>query len=190
MWFGFAMGYVYHYGLLNRIMIGAERATRFESKFPFKVFKEKPYFITAGDAMGGTISGGAVMSGPMGGTAREANADNESGTSTAAGNNSVSANFKAFSGKGQSIGGNALPAEPPRFNSQGASASRGRSTPETRAASAASTASTSSSGAPGNQRQGSALIAKLEEKKRKEKKEANTSALTTDETDVGHEMEP
>ena len=133
MWFGFAMGYAYHYGLLNRIMISSQRATRYEDKFPFKMFKEKPYFISAGDAMGGTISG---ISGPMGGSARESNADNESGTSTAAGNNSVSANFKAFSGKGQSIGGAALPAEPPRFNSQGASASRGRSTPETRAAAA------------------------------------------------------
>ena len=91
--------------------------------------------------MGGTMVSG--ISGPMGGTAREANADNEAGT--AAGNNSVAANFKAFSGKGTSIGGNALPAEPPRYNSQGASASRGRSTPETRAAAAAG----SSSGAPG-----------------------------------------
>ena len=140
MWFGFAMGYAYHYGLLYRVMISAERATRYESKFPFKMFVEKPYFISAGDAMGGTISG---ISGPMGGTAREANADNEAGT--AAGNNSVAANFKAFSGKGTSIGGNALPvAERPTYNSQGASASRGRSTPETRAAAAGN-----SSGAPG-----------------------------------------
>ena len=97
MWFGFAMGYAYHYGLLKRIMISAERAARYENKWPFKIFKEKPYFISTGDAQGSNtmISG---ISGPMGGTAREANADNESGT--AAGNNSVSANFKAFSGKG------------------------------------------------------------------------------------------
>ena len=75
-----------------------------------------------------------------------------------------------------------MSATPPRYDSNGASATRGRSTPETRAASAAS-------GQSGGGRQGSALIAKLEEKKRQEKQQnADDSALTT--TDVGHDMEP
>ena len=87
-------------------------------------------------------------------------------------------NFKAFSGKGTSIGGAPVVAAP-RFDSQGASASRGRSTPETRAA--------ASSAAGSSGRQGSALIAKLEEKKKMEAA-GSTSALTS--TDVGIDMEP
>lgn len=128
------MGYAYHYGLFARIDCSSERATRYESKFPFNRFSERPYFITAGASMGGEITASA-MSGAFGGssTARDSNADNEA--TTAASSNTTNANFKAFSGKGMSIGGAVI--EPPRFDSQGASASRGRSTPATRAASSA-----------------------------------------------------
>ena len=76
-------------------------------------------------------------------------------------------------------------AAPPRFDSNGASASRGRSTPATRAASAAAATDSSSkeseSGEPAYKapgaRAGAGLIAKLEEKKRQEKA-GNESALT------------
>jgi len=121
------------------------------------------------------------------GSAQETEADNESGaaaTSTAASSNSANANFKSFSGKGLSIGGE--PVAPPRFTSNGASASRARSTPETRAASSAAS-SVESDRAPSGGRPGNALIAKLEEKKRIEAL-GNTSALTNE--DVGHVMNP
>ena len=189
MWFGLAMGYAYHYGFFKRIEMGAAKATELEKKWPFKNFVEKPYFITAGNAMGGQISGGfmgSIMNRGGNAGAQETDADNESGaaaTSTAASNNSANANFKSFSGKGLSIGGD--PVAPPRFNSNGASASRARSTPETRAASAAAS-SVESDRAPGG-RPGNALIAKLEEKKRMEAL-GNSSALTTE--DVGHDMNP
>ena len=166
MWFGFAIGYAYHYGLFKRIDCGAARATQLEGKWPFKIFVEKPYFTSAGDAMGGQImpgtnSGGSLFGALRGGNREQAApADNESGAA-AASSNSANTNFKAFSGKGTSIGGAPLVTEPPRYDSMGASASRGRSTPETRAASAAASSSSSQSG-----RQGSALLAKLEEKKR------------------------
>ena len=180
------MGYAYHYGLFARIDCGAARATQLESKFPFKYVANKPYFKTAGDCMGGTImpgtSSGGFLGGLRGGNATEAPADNESG-SAAANSNSMAAGFKAFTGKGTSIGGAPVQAAaPPRISNTGASESRGRSTPATRAASAASS---SASSASGEGRQGSALIAKLEEKKRIESL-GEDSALTT--TDVGHEM--
>ncbi len=117
-------------------------------------------------------------------SAREAPAEeSKSGSAAAAGNNSAAAGFKAFAGKGKSIGG--APIEVPRYDSQGASASRGRSTPATRDASAAASSMSSSSNddsaskenapnpkAPGA-RAGSALIAKLEEKKRQEAEQAD-----------------
>ncbi len=194
MWFGLAMGYAYHYGLFKRIEMGAARATSIEKKWPFKIFVEKSYFITAGNAMGGTISAGAggssgFMGGFMnrGGSAQETEAtaaDNESGAAAAAGSNSANANFKSFQGKGLSIGGD--PIAPPRFDSAGASATRGRSTPATRAESAASSGSDGGNKSAAN-RPGNALIAKLEEKKRLEAL-GNESALTTE--DVGHDMNP
>ena len=182
MWFGLAVGYMYHFGFFKRIEMGANRATILEGKFPFLRYKDKSFFVTAGASCGGQIlpsfgqrAGGA--------TASEANA-----AADPAATNSAAANFKAFSGKGTSIGGNpvraAASASAPRVPHTGASASRGRSTPETRAAAA--------SGANPGARTGSALIAKLEEKKRQESVTASdagsTSALTT--TDVGHEMDP
>jgi len=84
MWFGFAMGYAYHYGFFSRIDCGSERATRLESRFPFNRFADKPYFITAGSACGGEIT--ASFSGPMGGmmgSARESNADTEAAAASA-----------------------------------------------------------------------------------------------------------
>ena len=137
MWVGLGVGYLYHYGFFKRVDMGAARATSIEKKWPFKIFAERPYFITAGSAMGGEVLPGFIMNR---GSAQESNADNESAAATAASNNSQAANFKAFSGKGQSIGGAPVSAAPPRFDSRGASASRGRSTPETRAAAEAAAA--------------------------------------------------
>ena len=55
MWFGLLMGYAYHYGFFARVDMGANRATLLENKWPFKAFKERPYFITAGEGCGGSI---------------------------------------------------------------------------------------------------------------------------------------
>ena len=173
MWFGFAMGYAYHFGLFARIDCGSDRATRLEKRFPFNRFSERSYFISAGNAAGGEIMPASYGGGS---SARESAAADEE--SKAASTSSMSANFKSFAGKGTSIGGAPVVAAP-RFDSQGASASRGRSTPETRAA--------ASSAAGSSGRQGSALIAKLEEKKKMEAA-GSTSALTS--TDVGIDMEP
>jgi len=157
--------------------MGMERATRIEAKWPFKILQEKPYFVTAGASCGGTILPSF--------NAREqaASSSTEPATGPAASSMSSNANFKAFSGKGTSIGGAPVLAVP-RIESSGASASRARSTPETRSAAASS----GSTGAQASgERQGSALIAKLEEKNRMESF-GETSALTS--TDVGHEMDP
>ena len=58
MWFGLAVGYAYHYGFFSRIEMGAAKATVLEKKWPFKSIAEKPYFVTAGNAMGGQIYNG------------------------------------------------------------------------------------------------------------------------------------
>ena len=55
MWFGLGVGYLYHYGFFKRIELGANKATIWENKWPFKNYKEKPYFVQAGAAMGGSI---------------------------------------------------------------------------------------------------------------------------------------
>ena len=187
MWFGLAVGYMYHFGFFSRIEMGANRAVQMEAKFPFRRYAEQEYFITTGNSMGGE-----VLPSFMNRAASSSGAASETASaSTAASNNSAAASFKAFSGKGKSLGG--TPVEAPRFNSQGASASRGRSTPATRAASSATESSIDSaaaaqpsvSSAPGA-RAGAALIAKLEEKKKQEAE--STYAVTT--TDVGHDMAP
>ena len=115
--------------------MGSERATRMEAKFPFSRYAEQEYFITAGNAMGGEVLPSFITRN------RQANEQtaSESGTAAAASSNSAASSFKAFSGKGKSLGG--TPVEAPRFNSQGASASRGRSTPATRASSSAASSS-------------------------------------------------
>ena len=128
MWFGFAMGYAYHYGLFKRIECGVARATLLESKWPFKMVSQKPYFRTTGDACGGEImpgtnSGGGfggLFGGRGGGNASEnTQADTERGAAAAASSNSSAAGFKAFSGKGTSIGGAPVTASavPPRYDS-------------------------------------------------------------------------
>ena len=129
MWFGFAMGYAYHYGLFKRIECGVARATILESKWPFKYVAQKPYFKSCADAMGGEImpgtSSGGGFGGLFGGRGRGGNAsestqaDNERGAAAAAGSNSSNAGFKAFSGNGTSIGGAPVTASvaPPRFDS-------------------------------------------------------------------------
>ena len=136
MWVGFFIGYAYHFGWFKKFEMGIARATALEKKFPFKHAVEKPYFISASMACGGQVYPG--MGGFLGGGSsaqEQPAADNEAAASTA--NNSSAANFKAFAGKGTSIGGTDVAVPPPRFDSNGASASRGRSTPATRAASAA-----------------------------------------------------
>ena len=181
MWFGLAVGYAYHYGAFARIEMGANRATILEGKFPFRRAQDKPYFITAGSSMGGSILP-SFMNGRS--SAQESNASNNA-TSTAASSSSA-AGFKAFAGKGQSIGGTPVEVGP-RYSSNGASATRARSTPETRLAAAAASLPVGEPVRAPGARTGSALIAKLEEKKRQETA-ADSSALTT--TDVGHDMEP
>ena len=91
MWFGLAVGYLYHFGVFSRIEMGVNRAARIERGFPFSSFAQQDYFITAGASMGGAI----LSTANTGGSARESDA-----TTCAS-----STNFKAFSGKGQSIGG-------------------------------------------------------------------------------------
>ena len=116
MWFGLAIGYAYHYGLFAKIEMGANRATTMESKFPFKRFVERPYFLTAGDSMGGEILPSSMgRSSATDSSVPAAEAASSGSASTAASNNSAAAGFKAFSGKGKSLsGGN--PAAPPRFD--------------------------------------------------------------------------
>ena len=128
------MGYAFHFGFFNRIFLGTEKATVLEKKWPFNQFAERPYFITAGAACGGEILPSFINRAGQQSSARESNA--EESKDVAAGNNSAAAGFKAFSGKGKSIGG-----APISVPSTGASASRGRSTPATRAASSASSES-------------------------------------------------
>ena len=132
MWIGFFMGYAFHFGFFNKIFLGTEKATVLEKKWPFSQVSERTYFITAGAACGGEILPSFMnRAGPS--TARETSAEESKGSDAAASNNSAAAGFKAFSGKGKSIGG-----APISVPSTGASASRGRSTPATRAASSAS----------------------------------------------------
>ena len=119
MWFGLAVGYMYHFGFFSWVELGANSATKIESCWPFRVFKEKPYFITAGRAMGGSILPSF--------NARE-------NSTAAASSNTVTSKFKAFGGKGYEIGGE--PVTVPLIQDTGASASRARSTPETRATAA------------------------------------------------------
>lgn len=111
MWFGLGVGYLYHYGFFKKIELGANKATQFENKWPFKIYKERPYFIEAGAAMGGTI----LPSFGNAAAAREQSApSNDSGSSSSApaNSNSANANFKAFAGKGVSIGGASISAAP------------------------------------------------------------------------------
>ena len=163
--------------------MGAAKATVLEKKWPFKSIAEKPYFITAGNAMGGQIYNGFI--GSMmnrGGSAQESAAADEESKEPAP---AAKTNVKSFSGQGVSIGG--APIEAPRFDSAGASATRGRSTPATRAASMSSASDSGAKSSNPSSRPGNALIAKLEEKKRMETL-GNESALTTE--DVGYDMNP
>lgn len=106
MWFGLAVGYMYHYGLFKRIELGSNKATQFENKWPFKIYKEKPYFVTAGAAMGGSIL-------PSFGNATAAREQDAPRSDPApASSNSANAAFKSFAGKGTSIGGAPISAAP------------------------------------------------------------------------------
>ena len=55
MWFGLAVGYMYHFGFFSRIEMGSQRAASMEQKFPFRRYAEQEYFITTGNSMGGEI---------------------------------------------------------------------------------------------------------------------------------------
>lgn len=52
---GLGVGYLQVFGYTKRIELGVEKATRYETKWPFKNYKNKPYFISTGASMGGTI---------------------------------------------------------------------------------------------------------------------------------------
>mmetsp|Transcript_17181 Transcript_17181/g.21690 ORF Transcript_17181/g.21690 Transcript_17181/m.21690 type:complete len:111 (+) Transcript_17181:636-968(+) len=110
MWFGLAVGYMYHFGFFSRIEMGSNRAAQIETKFPFNRYQEQEYFITTGASMGGTI-----LPSFMNRNSSSEAAAAESGSTAAAGSNSAAASFKAFSGKGKSLGG--TPVEAPRYDS-------------------------------------------------------------------------
>jgi len=50
------VGYLQVWGYLDRLEISITRATSWESKFPFKYFKEKSHFVSVSDAMGGEVT--------------------------------------------------------------------------------------------------------------------------------------
>jgi len=85
---GLIVGYIYHYGFLNRIKLSNARATAWEAKGCLKSIAEKESFIKTG-ALGPTMAGEIIN--PGNGPAPE--------------EETKSAGFKAFAGKGKSIGG-------------------------------------------------------------------------------------
>jgi len=139
-WCGLAVGYMWHYGLLNRCAVGTVKATEWESCFPFKYWVEKEYFVRATTAeesgAGGSGPVGAVLNSGSGGGNSSSSFPMPGGGAAAA--NSSSATFKSFSGRGVSLGGSGDAPSGGVINSilsrNNASESRGRSTPETRSA--------------------------------------------------------
>jgi len=137
-WCGLAVGYMWHYGLLSKCAIGNAKAAAWEQSFPFKYWADKEYFVTAGGAEENSIGGG---SGPVGtvlnGNGGGSNFPMPGGGQAAAASNSSAATFKSFSGTGHSLGGGSSAPSGGVVNAilsrNNASASRGRSTPETRA---------------------------------------------------------
>ena len=144
----------------------------------------------------GGCAGGEVLPSFIGGGSRSTAQESE--PAPPSNSNSANANFKAFAGRGTSIGGAPLVAAgsaPPRYDSQGASASRARSTPETRAAASAAASdandnNAAGSGGAGGRRQGSALVAMLEAKKSGNRSTTDSSSALTTSEDVGHSMDP
>lgn len=52
---GLLIGYAQVFSYLDRITLGVAKAVAYESKWPFKNYKEKPYFVSATESMGGNI---------------------------------------------------------------------------------------------------------------------------------------
>ena len=138
-WCGLAVGYMWHYGLFSKCSLGSAKATEWESRFPFKVWAEKEWFVKAGASMGGEVTNVGAVLNRNGASSSFPAPGNPSGSgSNPATANSSNATFKSFSGKGVSLGGaNPAPSAgtiSSMLGRSGGSNSRGRSTPETRAA--------------------------------------------------------
>lgn len=91
---GAVVGYMYHYGLLDRIKISNAKATLWESGRLFGTASETESFVKTG-ALGPTMAGEIINPGQGAAPVEE----------------SKSAGFKAFAGKGISIGASG-PAQP------------------------------------------------------------------------------
>ena len=117
------------------------KATEWESRFPFKSWADKPYFAKVGESAGGNVLNSGEPVGTVlnrnGGASNFPAPGNPSGSSAnpAAANSSAAA-FKSFSGKGHSLGGGPAPSSSQissMLSRGNTGASRGRSTPDTRA---------------------------------------------------------
>lgn len=93
---GAVVGYMYHYGLLDRIKLSNAKATLWEGGRLFGSSAQSESFIKAG-ALGPTMAGEIVNPGNGPAPAEE----------------SKSAGFTAFQGKGKSIGASG-PSQPPQ----------------------------------------------------------------------------
>lgn len=110
-WCGLAVGYMFHYGLFSKCTMGVEKATSWETSFPFKYWVDKEYFIRAAYSSENSISGpvGTVLN--RNGAASNFPAPG-GGSSNPAAANSSNASFKSFSGKGVSLGGGSSASAP------------------------------------------------------------------------------
>ena len=135
-WCGLAVGYMWHYGLLSKCAIGVPKATEWETSFPFKYWVDKEYFAKAGAGMGGSVENTGPVGSVLNRNGASSNFPAPGGSGPAAANSSA-ASFKSFSGKGVSLGGGSSAPSATAISSvlarNNASASRGRSTAETRA---------------------------------------------------------
>lgn len=91
---GAVVGYMYHYGLLDRIKLSNAKATLWESKSLFSSASQSESFVKTG-ALGPTMAGEII----------------NPGNGPAPVEESKSAGFTAFQGKGKSIGASG-PAQP------------------------------------------------------------------------------
>ena len=184
-WCGLAVGYMWHFGLFNFCSVGMAKATEWEQRFPFKAWSEKPYFAKAGESAGGNVLNSGEPVGTVlnrnGGASNFPAPGNPSGSSSnpAAANSSAAA-FKSFSGKGHSLGGGSAPSSVQISSILGrnnSGASRGRSTPDTRA------------GEP--QRARNLAESKLVQQSNMRTTSATASSISTEEADLeGHPVEP
>jgi len=97
------VGYIEYFGYTSYITLGVQTATRYESKWPFKSYIDKPYFISTGASMGGSILPSQLPRSESVGVAVNQQQQN---------------NYTAFSGKSTTLAN----APPPRMQSQGSAA--------------------------------------------------------------------